>query len=286
MTQKSAALAVLLACAALSNPAFATATASASLQGFSLSLVDLQYDFYGPSFGWIAEGPNSNSQVVVSVADDGSYTGQYNVGFAGLRYPTSTTADFGPGLAHASAAFSGDGSIENYGLAVSGSANGSVAGVKNYFGAAAYVNYGIHYSLGNFVLGPQTQVTFSALSSVALHTDSPMDEYADARAGFSVDYQGQNFGDGIGICSEPPFVEGPPTTCTGGVIGHDLSFSELLSVTLSNPTNASVVGTFYAGAVANGSAMTSAVPEPASYGLFASGLALMGLVLRRRRSLA
>jgi hypothetical protein len=285
MTRKSASLAVLLACTALSGPAFATATASASLQGFSLSLVDLQYDFYGPSFGWIAEGPNSNSQVVVSRADDGSYTGQYNVGFAGLFYPTSTTADFGADLAHASSSISGDGSLENYGLAVSGSANGSAIGVKNEFYASAGVTQGLHDPLGNFVLGPQTQVTFSALSSASLHTDSPTDEYADAGAGLTIVYQNQSFSDGISICSEPPNPESNPTGCSSG-FGHNLSLYKLMSVTLSNPTNTPIVATFFAGAGAHAFAMAAAVPEPASYSLFATGLAVMGLALQRKRKAA
>jgi len=281
MTQKFAHLAAALACAALSSPAFATASASASLSEFSLSLVDLQNDFYPASFEWIADGEGAHPEVVVSVADDGSHTGEYHVGFAKLLDPVSTVANFGAGLAHARAAFSGDGSLENFGVAVSGNAMSGTADAKNEFHAGAGVDYGIHWPLGNFVLGPQTEVTFSALSFVSVFAGGSTPDYADAEASLGIDYGDQNYMDRLDACSEPSNPEGSPMSCSN--VGHSLTLSQLLTVSLSNPTNSPIIGRFSAGASVNGFSMASAVPEPASYSLFASGLALVGMMLRRRR---
>jgi len=279
MTQKFACLAAAFACAALSSPVFATTSASASLDTFSFTLVDLQFDFNSPSFGWIAD--NSLPQFVITRAQNGNFAdGQYTVDRSALFSPVSTSATLSNDLAHANAVVGGDGNFENYSLNVSGDVTGT-ADATNEFGAAAYMDYGLHYALGNFVLGPQTQVTFSALSSVALSADFAAGGYADAGAYLYVAYGDQSFSDVVSACSEPGNLETNPTAC--GIVGHELSSTRLLSISLSNPTNSPIVGRFYAGASAHGVAMASAVPEPASYSLFASGLALVGLALRRRR---
>jgi|GEM_PF-5884262 len=279
MTQKFASLAAALVCAALSSPVFATTSASASLDTFSFTLVDLQFDFNSPSFGWIAD--DSQPQFVITRAENGNFAdGEYTVGRSGLFSPVSTSATLSNGLAHANAVVGGDGNFENYSLNVSGDVTGA-ADVTNEFGTAAYMDYGLHYALGNFVLGPQTQVTFNALSSVSLNADFAAGGYADAGTSLYVTYGDQSFSDGVSACSEPANPETNPAGCD--LVGHELSSSRLLTVSLSNPTNAPIIGRFYAGASAHGVAMASAVPEPASYGLFVSGLTVLGLALRRRR---
>lgn len=168
--------------------------------------------------------------------------------------------------------------------AVSGTVDLTAAGSASGGTTDAYLSN--FYAVGgapvgaSFTLSPKTSITFFASvsmlasTSIGLQSSTGNQEWSLASVSFYVDGTGET-GSGYQINEfyKDLYAGYTVDAGTGNAQGEILSFSDVVSVTFSNVSNAAIKGSFYAVATANGESAVSSVPEPAT-----AALALVGLI--------
>jgi hypothetical protein len=279
----------LMLCAPL--PSLADVTSSATLSGYTVTLIDLNPgDGIAPSIDirrcW---GCAWGSVVEVSAHHYGllpNFQQIFGTSF-GVFGPTSASAQFG--YAQASGSISGSLFEGGVTLTVTGAARGLQLAIPNYTAQAG----GGGQSGLEFTLSPSTQAVFSGTSS--LFAQSVIDdEYAlspsflseGARASVMLSVRGQ-FGADLSSVSHTIRADSAatrdPQTGLWHITGQTASESLPLQVSFANTTAAPRDGFLFAVVNASGGSSVGAlpVPEPSTYALMLAGLAT--LVLRKQR---
>lgn len=269
--KKLAAGAAMALLALGSNGAHATSTSSATLNGFTVTLVDLDPgDGIAPSIAWPAT--DLFGSLVRARADDS----------AGIFHQSEVVSPqpFAPGslsqstdVAQASASIAG-----SLPTGLSFLAQGSSLGSNADYGAVAEVGRDI---LGlSFTLSPHTQVVFSGSIDLFAQTtrsvaQGPL-EFANATAVVTV------FGSG-GLAGSS-FARSLSALCTqvqSTCVGQTLSQSAIpLSLTYTNVGASGAAGSLYVSLRIGGDSLPP-VPEPATALMMLAGVAMLGARCRK-----
>jgi len=250
----------------LSSPALAASRASASLQGFELTLIDLRPDDgIAPSLSW--DGAAGTSGLILSAG------GLFDRRDHPLPFEPDRLSlqDKGASAAAAStrSAISPDGSF-------SGSirAQGVAVGDTNFIAT----DYGLAGT--GFHLSPWTALSFSALASVDAATTLGFDpvafegESAQAYGGWDLVINGVSLGQLATV--DASYVQTwNPVTQSVEFAPEAASLTRALSSRFDNASDDSVAGYGYIYALANGSSI-SAVPEPSAAAMLLAGLLVVG----------
>lgn len=281
-------------CVALSvftvAPAMAAGSASATISGFSVRLIDLNpTDGITPS---ISFEPGS-----FFVDEEGlsGFVSSYIEGSFGSFDDFSSSLTFSPissslsqAGATASAAISGNETLPGTTLSAAATTSDLVAGASSRQ----------IYASGNsdlssiFKLSGNTLAVFSVRASASL----------SGAGGYVQGPSGQYFGD-QGSAEADIYVSGPGALNSEGgyqessdefeffnfnngegALPFDFSGTEELSATFLNLTGGTLSGELEFDASAYVSTSTAPVPEPGTYALLLAGLGMMGFVASRRRS--
>lgn len=278
-------------------PAHATASSSASLTDFTITLYDLlPTDGITPS---ITFAGNSYTYSWAYHSNPYQYAGySYDVG-SGPFDPSAQTASTSQSTAAASSTGSTPATLTGAittvvgGLHASGSANGTTGtpGTDNsQYSATAYWN---GWNSSGFTLSANTVAVFSATVATSATTTTNYtgnQEYAYGEAGINV--SGPS-GSGNGGQSSSDTLQSAvynwnnPVYDGNGNLLYYAPASDTKTGTLGasfvNFTGGSLTGTFYAYANAYGMSTVSAVPEPETYAMMLAGLGAVGFISRRRR---
>lgn len=275
--------------------AWAGATSTASLNGFTITLYDLNPgDGIAPSISFsISNGQyGSYARTTANDGTAGSQTG--NTWSLQPFGPTSASSVVG--LASASASLSGTlagGST----LTAQGSAPGTtLLGYGTDYSAAASTGSDYYYGGLAFALSPDTLAVFGGSYSLFAQTtvgqvvSPPFNYYSEtATAGASISVNGtgpagsgtQQSGQSQSLYASYQSTYDP---VTGQFVYTGQTLSALnvpLAATFTNASASPISGTLVVSVSVNGnSRILAAVPEPATYGLMFAGLAVL-LVQRR-----
>lgn len=275
--------------AAAAGPALANASSSASFGNLVITLTDLNPgDGIAPSLSFSANG---HAYVLGETLGWGeteeeslyAYTAAQQQGvLSGHTHGDWSSASSSVTAASTVAGFT---TLSASGAAFSG-LDGHGAYRSHATGADPFVN--------SFTLSANTMVTFSTTASMQVHTsmgynlDADQDEYANAHLLLAVN----GSVDGV----EQSDVQERALSATfairddGSSMGVSDSWSGMLAASFSNTSSAEAYGTMQAfvsteGWSANWDGVTP-VPEPETYAMMLSGLALVGWAGRRGRARA
>jgi len=296
--RKLAAGAALVLFAFGSSAALASATSSASVNGLTVTLYDLNPgDGVAPSIAFTLASGLYGSYVRTS-ATDGAIGSQTNNAWS-LQPFGPALANSAAGLAQASAAIGG--SLAN-GLALS--AQGSAGGTltpgfgSDYAASAAHASSEYSYNSMSFLLSPNTLAVFGGTFGLFAQTtvglvsvpQPPYTQYSErASASVTVSVNGVGpSGSGTQNNSQNESLSATYTTTynpqTGQWVYTGQTFSLLdrqLAASFTNASGAAITGYLtLALGVSGYSSVLTAVPEPSTYLLMLAGAAV--LIARRR----
>ena len=246
------------------GPAAATSSASATLSGVTITLIDLDPgDGIAAALSWSWEQSYSGAQVNSDSESD--WDGDWLSGFFAA---TSATAGLPFGSASASTGPGG------------GSAAGSVSG-PSYGGLGFFTAQGTPV-YGAFTVTPWTGVVVTATFDGMAQTTVGLDEYAQAYGYLSIEIPADS---GYDYYTSYRYAYASCGAWDGGgncIAGESNSFSGSMKLTYANLSDAAVDGTMSAYAQAYGSS-GAPIPEPRTYLMLLAGLAGVGAVVGRRR---
>jgi PEP-CTERM motif len=277
---------------ALAGPALADVSASASLGNFHITLIDLRpNDGIAPSFTMLADpgrGGLSSAQATIfgpAGSGDTSRLGQSQFD------PLSVLRRQEGALARASV--TGNGTLAGIGLGSSGAAAGLPTLERSFETLASGGNAAFREGPTLYLLSAHTQLVLTADVSLQAQTtlgtyrsDLVRTEMAGASASLQlnpVDANGgwqypEGAGDFASVYIPGVLLPGDPFTRP-----DRQTLFDQLSATITNDGRHSMTATLNAITAAHGSAAVAVVPEPQTYALFLGGLAMIGMVVRRRR---
>ena len=244
-----------------SQPAWAVATASATITGFSYSLIDLNLtDGIAPAIIFSAQ----NSQISVNsggLADSRFMAGWFN--------PLQAAMSSGVGMA--------TGSVNATGARASASSTGTLTP-----GVAAYSNTNSYPVTASFTITPNTGIifttSFAGTASTTVGRVGNDSEYASAQGNLSINLNEANGGQ---YYSGNKNAYANYIFSAGSYAGQTNSFAGAVQLSYANFTSIPVTGFIYASA----SAYTQSslpVPEPETWALMLAGLGTLVFVARRR----
>jgi PEP-CTERM motif len=292
MTLNSMRLACMALSACTAIPAWADTAAFAELSNMHFKLIDLRpNDGVAPSITFF-DSPGSGAGISMQNAQGGSSYAAYSR--AAAPFLPAFVAH-GVGDVGARARVQGDGSPQGVRLVGRSFANASHP-------EASYASAGATLSQSPFMqfeLSPHTKLIWTAESRVSAYTSQtrwPADRSWDgslvdsviARAAMRIGALDEN-GDltrAEGYNVGHALAQGLAATNWNGDIGEVQlrSSAPELSLVFRNRSDEAFSGALYA--YASASSDTAAVPEPETYAMFLSGLAIVGWVTRRKRASA
>lgn len=296
--KKLAAGAALVLLAFGSSAAFAGATSSATLNGFTVTLYDLNPgDGVAPSIAFTLANGLYGSYVRTS-ATDGAIGSQAANAWS-LQPFGPTQADSVVGLAQASAAISGS-LASGLNLSAQGSAGGTLTPGfgSDYAASAATASSDNYYYSMNFLLSPNTLAVFGGTYDLFAQTtvgqvsmqQPPYTSYSEsAYASVTVGVNGVGpSGSGTQQNSQNQSLNASYTTSynpqTGQWVYTGQTFSVLdvqLAASFTNASAAAITGSLSLSlGVSGNSRILAAIPEPSTYLLMLAGVA--ALIARRR----
>ena len=247
---------------ALTGPAAATSSATATVSGFSITLYDLDpSDSIDPALTFISEGSYSYADVY----SDSEYDSDSSSA-PGHWMPTSAMAMLGFGQAQAS--------TDSNGATAMGSVSAPGYGGNGRFYAQGY---GVQ---SGYTLTPWTGMKLTlSFDGTATTTVGNYQEYANAAGYLQIAAYADNgyeYHDAQRSAYASCFWD--DSTC----VPESNSFSGTFSLSFANFSDQAVDGWMYANAYAYGGS-TAPIPEAQTYLMLLAGLAGIGAVVRRRR---
>jgi hypothetical protein len=257
--------------------AYAAATASATIEHISYTLVDLN--------------PNDGIAPSVTFADDlrGAYSKATARGWDGIDGGEIFPNNASPGAFHpVGLAWTTSGT--SFEAILSG--DGTIGGSKFTAQASAFMDDRHHdgdiqvvldSGKAKFTLSPMTAIRFPADSSVSAEVNGTpgriTSEFAYVWSGLTITREGfpnTEFDDGKNITLNSSTTKGIHPAHEMNTTALDLLYTNDTAIAFNGAVTASM--TIYASSVA-----VIAVPEPATYLMFGAGLALLGLDVHRQR---
>ena len=280
MKTRSSLVSVALVCA-VATPAFAASSASASFGPLNIQLIDLApLDGQAP---WLAFNDAAYNNVVSAYAyQRPNAEDRQSVLTGGSWTPAAISAS--AGVAQAVASISGPGTALGSSLAASGAVanfySPSPFDMAGFDGRATSPSDGFYAS--DFTLSAHTLLVVSTAASVAATGEfggSPYGAYSQGSASLAV--RGPGAGGG-GLQSADDSI-----AVSGFASSADTSFAKSsdreLTLSFVNLTGSDMTGQLRVETTVFGYTYANPVPEPETYALMLAGLAVMGLLVRRRR---
>ena len=244
------------------QPAWAVATASATLSGVSYTLIDLNLtDGIAPAITFSGQ----SSQTAASsggVFDFDSLAGWFT--------PLQSTAASGAGTAS--------------GTITATSANGSVSTTGTLVPGTSQFNYGYAYPmLANFTITPNTGIIFTAnFTGTATTTVGRVGNNTEQAVAQGYLYLNLAETSGGQQFTGYRNVNASYVTSGNSYLGQTNSFAGAVQMSYANMAGSAVSGSMYAYAYAY-TQSTLPVPEPQAWALMLAGLGGMCFMARRRR---
>ena len=273
-------------------PAMAAGSASATISGFSVRLIDLDLtDGITPSitfepgrFFFEDDDEPIAGSTSVNISDNFDFVNDFN--FSPTFSPISSSASLAG--ANASAAISGDETLPGTTLSASATTSDLVAGTlsRQVFSSGSS-SLGSTFNLSDNTLAVFFIQASASLSGAGGSEQGPFGQYfgdeGSAEAEISVSGPGA-FDSERGFQESSDEFEFFSFNNGENVLPFDFSGTQELTATFLNISGSDLSGEleFYASAFAATS--TAPVPEPSTYALLLAGLGAVGFVAGRRRS--
>lgn len=135
----------------------------------------------------------------------------------------------------------------------------------------------------NFSIDPLTTFTFSVLSTMSIVGDAaPLATQSAFNFDLNASFASMTMADAAGRLRNTigASISSVLPADLGGVFGYSFGPGGLMSLTVTNTTNAAMTGTLSAGSYVN---LSAPVPEPQAVLSMLAGLALVGAMVRRRK---
>jgi PEP-CTERM motif len=279
----------LLCCA---GAALADVSASASLGNFHITLIDLRpNDGIAPSFTMLADpGRGGLSSAQATIFGPSGFGDTSRLGHSQFD-PLDVMRRQQGALARASV--TGNGLLAGFGLSSSGAATGMPTLERSFETLVSGGNSAFHEGPTLYLLSAHTQLVLTADVSLQAQTtlgtyrsDVIRTEMSGASASLQLNPVDANGGfqypDGSGDFASI-YIPGILSPSDPFTRPDRQTLFDQLSATITNDGRHSMTATLSAITAAHGSAAVSVVPEPQTYAMFLGGLAMVGMVVRRRR---
>lgn len=270
-------MAVACALSVLAVPAFSAATSTVSVGNVTMTLTDL--DLNDGITPWIALGPTL-PYINGGVGTYGNVIDQDNYAAVGSGNMSALHGGSKSALASSTASMVGANNVLGFSaIDLSGHAASDAVGYAEYGAfATTYIN-------SSFTVSAHTMVTISYDISMNLATTIgfvPGGDSESARGSIFFGLSGISNGE-MQSDAWDRSLEANYNWDKSGPHGDSSIWQQNLSVSFSNYDATEAIATATTTATIGGnSVVTSAVPEPGTYGMLLAGLGLLGAVVRRR----